>query len=105
MSETFKSFAALRTMSPADQVKSWTMLCAKNGVDVVKVIYPYIESKNAGNECTGCMNIDMTEESRPGTRRRFFWRCKKHHGILQVNLAGERVLIAPDECNDYTPPS
>lgn len=105
MSEAFKSFLALRTMSPADQVKSWAMLCAENNVEVVSVIYPYIESKNEGNDCMRCQHLNMTEQSRPGTRRRFYWTCKQHHQVLEAYLAGERVLIAPEECKDFTPPS
>lgn len=73
MSEAFKSLVALRTMSSADQVKSWTMSCVENNVDVIN---PYIESKNQGNDCMRCQHLEMTEQIRPGTRRCFYWTCR-----------------------------
>ena len=50
-SDIFRLLLALETIPLADQVKSWTTLCAENDIDPIKIISPYIELKNEGNDC------------------------------------------------------
>ena len=49
-------------------------------------------------DCTGCDHLEMREEPQPGTRRRFFWRCAEGFELLEGRNYGERVVLAPPEC-------
>lgn len=53
-----------------------------------------------GLECNGCANLEMREEQHMGTRKRFFWRCTKGHEVLEGRNYGERVTLAPPECEE-----
>jgi hypothetical protein len=59
------------------------------------------QAQLAGYECGSCMNLEHRCERIPGTRRLFFWRCGKGHDILEAGYHGERVWIAPPDCDDY----
>lgn len=52
-------------------------------------------------ECERCQNLDMRKELHEGSRRRFFWRCRKGHPILEAGYRGEWVRLAPPECHDF----
>ncbi len=57
-----------------------------------------IPSPLAGIECAGCDHLEMRDEWHTGTRRRFWWRCKKDYELLEIRRYDERVTIAPPEC-------
>lgn len=53
--------------------------------------------------CDGCRNLAMASEYR-GQGRRFFWfACSQGFPIMEAGYHGERVLLAPAECNRYDP--
>lgn len=63
-------------------------------------------SSLTGIECSGCDRLEMREETHLGTRRRFWWRCTQGHELLEARRYGERVTIAPPECEaagDFRP--
>lgn len=62
-----------------------------------------VPSALSGYDCTGCDHLTMREEPQPGTRRRFFWRCSEGFELLEGRNYGERVILAPPECNRFTP--
>ena len=62
-----------------------------------------VPSALSGYDCTGCDHLTMKEEPQPGTRRRFFWRCAEGFELLQGRNYGERVVLAPPECDRFTP--
>lgn len=53
-----------------------------------------------GLECNGCANLEMRQEWHTGTRKRYFWRCTKGHEVLEGRNYGERVTLAPPECEE-----
>jgi hypothetical protein len=53
-----------------------------------------------GLDCSGCNHLEMREEPQPGTRRRFFWRCKRGHELLEGRNYGARIILAPPECDE-----
>ena len=55
----------------------------------------------SGLDCQGCKHLEMIQFIRPQDRRLFHWRCTQGFNILEAGCAGERVLIAPPECNQY----
>lgn len=59
-------------------------------------------SNNEGHECASCTHLNMLVFHKPNTRRKFHWRCVQGFNILEAGYAGERVLIAPIECNKYS---
>jgi hypothetical protein len=54
----------------------------------------------SGLDCSGCNNLDMRQEWHTGTRKVFFWRCKAGHELLQGRNYGERIVLAPPECEE-----
>ena len=54
-----------------------------------------------GLECNGCANLEMRDEWHTGTRRRFWWRCRKGYELLEARRYGERVTISPPDCEDF----
>lgn len=52
-------------------------------------------------ECMRCANLAMRVERHEGTRRVFWWRCLKGHALLEGRNFGERVLLAPPECEAF----
>ena len=61
-------------------------------------------AQQAGQDCQGCKHITMATEHHEGSRRKFFWRCKRGHRQLEIGLNGERIIIAPPGCSDYVSP-
>jgi hypothetical protein len=56
-----------------------------------------------GPECGNCDHLHMQVFHRVKDRRTFHWRCVKGYSILEVHHAGERVHVAPPDCNQYQP--
>ncbi len=52
-----------------------------------------------GSECMRCANLKMRVEHHEGTRRVFWWRCAKGYALLEARCFGERVVLAPRECD------
>lgn len=107
--ETIEAILSLRHCTPAEQVRSWALLCGENGIDPNRVQHPYAPAPSEGVECRGCQHLGAGWVQRPGVRRVFRFSCDKWHAVLELGYAGERVLIAPPECSDYagrhSPPS
>ncbi len=99
--ETIEAMLALRRSTPAEQVRSWALLCSDNGIDPNQVQHPFTPSPGEGVECCGCQHLGAGWVQRPGVRRVFRFMCDKRHALLELGYAGERVLIAPQECSDY----
>ncbi|MDO8893729.1 hypothetical protein [Nitrosomonas sp.] len=100
--ETIEAIINLQTIPQQEQVRSWAILCYKNGIDPHRVIYPFTQSPNKGTSCQGCKHIEMLKiptEKRPVFR----FVCSLHHQILEATYVHERVLIAPESCRDYLP--
>lgn len=51
-----------------------------------------------GAECMSCANLKMRVEHHEGTRRLFWWRCAKGYALMEGRNYGERVMLAPAEC-------
>lgn len=60
-----------------------------------------VPSPLGGLECNGCANLEMRDEWHTGTRRRFWWRCRKGHELREARRYGERVTISPPDCEDF----
>lgn len=59
-----------------------------------------------GSDCMRCAHLNMRAEVHEGTRRVFWWRCERGHALLEGRNFGERVLLAPPECDqagNFTP--
>ena len=74
------------------------LACPPSAATAVPGIYP---SPGHGVDCGNCANLLMTAERREDTRRVFFWRCHEGYQILEAGLRGERVLVAPVECQSW----
>lgn len=55
-----------------------------------------------GAGCMSCANLTMRVETHEGTRRTFWWRCDRGHALMEGRNFGERVLLAPPECDEWT---
>ena len=98
--ETLEAIWKLQTIPQSEQIKSWAILCLNHGIDPHKAIRPFTKSSNTGTSCQGCKHISMElipTDSRPVYR----FVCGKQHHMLEAFHIGERVLIAPESCNDY----
>lgn len=62
-----------------------------------------IKASSVGYECDKCDHLHMKVFARVKDRRLFHWRCAKGFAILETQYAGERVHIAPADCNQYQP--
>jgi virulence-associated protein VagC len=60
---------------------------------------PHDPESFGGSECMRCANLTMRVEHHEGTRRVFWWRCAKGYTLLEARSFGERVVLAPSECN------
>lgn len=103
--EVFSELAQLDEMEPAEQIKLWTSYAIKNGLDPLKIVYPFTRSSGKGFSCMSCQHLDMKTVNQLNSRRLYHWSCKKHHTILEVYHGLERVLIAPETCIDYQEPT
>jgi hypothetical protein len=54
-------------------------------------------------ECHDCRHLTSMVKSYLGTRRTFWMACQRGHGLLEIGLHGERVVVAPSTCGDYEP--
>lgn len=50
-------------------------------------------------DCMSCASLLMRCEQHDGTRRVFWWRCGKGYTLMEAHNFGERVLLAPPECD------
>ena len=100
--ETIEAIINLQAIPQQEQIRSWAILCQKNGLDPHRVTYPFTKSPNKGTSCQGCKHIEMLKTP---TDKRPVYRfvCKQQHQILEAFYVGERVLIAPESCRDYLP--
>ena len=60
-------------------------------------------AQQAGQECNGCQHLIMSSERHSGSRRTFFWRCDLGYRQLETGHGGERIIIAPPECEAWEP--
>jgi hypothetical protein len=54
---------------------------------------------DSATECARCAHLHQLAEIHEGTRRTFWWRCSKGHALMEGRSYGERVLLAPPECD------
>ncbi len=99
--ETLEAIMKLQTIPQQEQVRSWTMLCHSYDIDPYRIIYPFIQSPIKGKSCQDCKHLEMQSIHKEGTRRVFSFVCSQHHHILEAYYICERVIIAPESCNDY----
>lgn len=99
--ETLEAIMKLQAIPQQEQIRSWTMLCHSNDIDPYRIIYPFIQSPNKGKSCQDCKHLEMQSIHKEGTRRVFSFVYSQHHHILEAYYIYERVLIAPESCNDY----
>ena len=93
-----------RAMIRAHKAELLATLQAGIGLPTVPAFDSAIEpspSPLVGLECNGCANLEMRDEWHTGTRRRFWWRCRKGYELLEARRYGERVTISPPECQDF----
>lgn len=91
---------SLRTMSPGEQVRRWNSTCLAQGIKPWLLIYP--KAPDAGMDCMGCRHIDSVHEFiRDLGRRRFTWSCELGYPLHTHAHGGERVLVAPPECQGW----
>jgi hypothetical protein len=81
--EIFNELIKLESMEPTEQIRVWTGYAVKNGIDPLKIVYPFTQSTGKGFDCMNCQHIDMKTAHQPGSRRLYHWSCKKHHDILE----------------------
>ena len=63
---------------------------------------PSPDTQNQGYECTICKRLTMTLNQPEQTRRRqFLWACTAGFKPLAIGYGSERVLIAPDGCDQW----
>jgi len=62
---------------------------------------PAVPLPASGAECMKCANLVMLVEHLEGTRRVFWWRCRKGYALMEGRNYGERVMLAPAECDDF----
>ena len=100
--ETLEAIWKLQTIPQQEQIRSWAMLCQKNGIDPHRVTYPFTRSSNKCTSCQGCKHMEM--QKIPTDKRPVYkYICKQQHQILEAYYLCERVLIAPESCRDYLP--
>lgn len=98
--EMLEAIWKLQTIPQSEQIKSWAILCQSYGINPHKAIRPFTEHRGTGTSCQGCKHISMElipTDGRPVYR----YVCGKQHHMLEALYIGERVLIAPESCNDY----
>lgn len=97
----FNELVKLKNLEPSEQIRRWASYAVENELNPLSIVYPFARSAGRGSDCMRCQHIDMRTAHQPGSRRLFHWSCKKHHSILEGYRGLERVLIAPETCNDY----
>jgi len=91
--ETIEAILLLRRYTPAEQVRSWALLCSDNDINPNQVQHPAAPAPGEGVECRGCQHLGLGWVHRPGVRRVFRFVCDRQHALLELGYAGERVLI------------
>lgn len=91
----------LKYLPPPEQVQRWALGCCENGLPAERVILSGVPSSGKAMDCMNCKHLEMILASRHGKRKQYHWSCARQHAILEVGYLGERVLLAPDTCNDY----
>lgn len=99
--ELLNELLKLQQIPPSEQVHRWALACRENGLPPERVILPGVPSSGKAMDCMRCKNLQMALESRDGRRKQYHWSCTKQHAILEAGYLGERILLAPDTCNDY----
>jgi hypothetical protein len=90
----------LRTMSPDEQVRRWHSTCVDLNIKPWRLLHP--KAPEGGLDCMGCSHISSTLEFIPDMGRRCFtWLCGLGYSMHVHDHAGERVLIAPPECQSW----
>ncbi|MBE7525714.1 hypothetical protein HS096_05010 [candidate division WWE3 bacterium] len=98
--EILEAIWKLQTIPQSEQIKSWAILCQSYGINPHKAIRPFTEHRGTGTSCQGCKHINM--ELIPSNGRPVYrFVCSKQHHMLEAFYIGERVLIAPESCEDY----
>ena len=98
--EILEAIWKLQTIPQSEQIKSWAKLCQSYGINPHKAIRPFTEHRGTGTSCQGCKHISMERIPTDG-RPVYRFVCGKQHHMLEAFYIGERVLIAPESCNDY----
>jgi len=98
--EILEAIWKLQTIPQSEQIKSWAILCQSYGINPHKAIRPFTEHRGTGTSCQGCKHISMERIPTDG-RPVYRFVCGKQHHMLEAFYIGERVLIAPESCNDY----
>jgi hypothetical protein len=62
-----------------------------------------IQASDKGFECGQCDHLHMQVFNRGKGRRMFHWRCVKGFNIMEAHFGGERIQIAPIDCDQYQP--
>lgn len=100
--ETIAEILKLQNIPQIEQVRSWAMLCQSHGIDPHRVTRTFTQHASNGTSCSGCKYIDMQLiDSAEHKRKVYRFLCGKKHSILEAFYVGERVLLAPETCNDY----
>lgn len=99
--ETVEAMLSLMRYPPSEQVRAWAMLCNENGIEPSRVQHLVIRSTGEGVGCGGCDHLKMDNVKQSSVRHVFRFVCSKQYAVLELGFVGERVLIAPPECNDY----
>lgn len=60
-----------------------------------------IQASDKGFECGQCDHLHMQVFNRGKDRRLFHWRCVKGFKIMEAHYGGERIHIAPSDCDQY----
>ena len=100
--ETIEALLMLKFSTPPEQVRAWAILCKENDIDPNQVQQLAMPSLGEGNTCRDCNHLTAEWVRQRSGRRVFRFVCDKQHALLELGFAGERVLIAPPECNDFT---
>jgi len=69
--------------------------------DNLKALPIIQEAPDHGYECGNCSHLHMQVFNRVKDRRTFHWRCAKGYSIMELHYAGERLHVAPIDCDQY----
>jgi hypothetical protein len=53
-------------------------------------------------QCFQCLHLRMQREKHIDTPRIWFWRCGMGHSVREVGIRGQRVIVPPPDCNEWT---
>lgn len=99
--ELAEALHALTQHPPAEQQRQWAQACKRAGLTPWRLLTfaPISEDR----DCMGCAHL-VSHSGRLllDERRAFRWGCAKGWPVREVARASERIICAPDECNDWT---